>query len=105
MHSLLLVESVFCNNLPRIGRYDITQDLPHTQIYLIIFLIHLINVIFYDRAEKMVSSKYLGEVACTILLKLTRLGAICGGQLPKVLNEDWIFTTGSVCEIVEGYVD
>ena len=29
------------------------------------------NVIFYDRVEKMVSGKYLGEVARTILAKLT----------------------------------
>ena len=42
MHSMLLVESMFCNDLPRIERYDITQELPHIQIYLIIYWIHLI---------------------------------------------------------------
>ena len=48
------------------------------------------NVIFYDRVEKMVSGKYLGEVGRTVLAKLTRLGAIFGGQLPKALTEDRI---------------
>ena len=62
-------------------------------------------MIFYDRVEKMVSCKYLCDVAGTILVKLTSLGAIFGGQLPKALTEDWIFTTGFVCETVEGYVD
>ena len=46
------------------------------------------NVIFYDRVEKMVSGKYLDEVGRTVLAKLTRLGAIFGGQLPKALTED-----------------
>ena len=74
MHSMLLVESMFCNDLPRIERYDITQELPHIQIYLIIYLI---NVFFFERVGKMVFGKYL-----------TRLGAIFGGQLPKALTED-----------------
>ena len=78
MHSMLLVESMFCNDLPRIERYDITQELPHIQIYLIIYLFHLMDVIFYDRVEKMVPVKYLGKVGRTVLAKLTRLGAIFG---------------------------
>ena len=88
MHSMLLVESTFCDNLPRIGQFDITQELPHIQIYLIMYSVYLINVIFYDRVEKIVSGKYLSEVARSILAKLTRLGSIFGGQLPKALTED-----------------
>ena len=78
MHAMLLVERMFCNNLPRIWQYDITQQLPHIQIYLIIYLLHLMDVIFYDRVEKMVPVKYLGKVGRTVLAKLTRLGAIFG---------------------------
>ena len=82
--------------------YDITQDLPHIEIYLIIFFIHLINVIFHDRVEKIVSGKYLSEVARSILAKLTRLGSIFGGQLPKALIEEWIFTPVSCAKLLKG---
>ena len=60
------------------------------------------NVIFYDRVEKMVSGKYLGEVGRTVLAKLTRLGAIFGGQLPKALIEEWNFTPVSCAKLLKG---
>ncbi|XP_038071150.1 hexokinase-2-like isoform X2 [Patiria miniata] len=52
--------------------------------------------------EKMISGKYLGEVARIILVKLTRLGVAFGGKLPKGLEEDWIFATSFISEIVGG---
>ncbi|XP_022091810.1 hexokinase-1-like [Acanthaster planci] len=55
-----------------------------------------------QRVEKMISGKYLGEVARIILAKLAHLGVAFRGKLPKPLEEDWIFTTSFISEIVEG---
>ena len=66
------------------------------------YSVYLINVIFHDRVEKIVSGKYLSEVARSILAKLTRLGSIFGGQLPKALIEDWIFTPVSCAKLLKG---
>ncbi|XP_071792604.1 hexokinase-4-like [Asterias amurensis] len=52
--------------------------------------------------EKMFSGKYMGEVARLILIKLAQQGVLFEGEVPDTLQQQWVFTTLFVSEIVEG---